>query len=141
MIRPWYRSRLFWLGLPGLVFLLWLSSACPPRLLMMERGDHAYGMAVGVDDGVRLFSLESKDGGFSRSLYFDDPSSLQKVPPGPPIRFTNAGSNKAFGFTRTDGVVAYSLVIPLYLVFWIGPLAGWQRRKARRLRASANPPR
>jgi hypothetical protein len=24
MIRPWYRSRLFWLGLPGLVFLMWL---------------------------------------------------------------------------------------------------------------------
>ena len=24
MIRPWYRSRLFWLGVPGLVFLLWL---------------------------------------------------------------------------------------------------------------------
>ena len=23
MIRPWYRSRLFWLGLPGLLFLLW----------------------------------------------------------------------------------------------------------------------
>jgi hypothetical protein len=23
MIRPWYRSRLFWLGLPGLAFLLW----------------------------------------------------------------------------------------------------------------------
>jgi hypothetical protein len=23
LIRPWYRSRLFWLGLPGLVFLLW----------------------------------------------------------------------------------------------------------------------
>jgi hypothetical protein len=23
MIHPWYRSRLFWLGLPGLVFLLW----------------------------------------------------------------------------------------------------------------------
>ena len=24
MIRPWYRSRLFWLGVPGLVFLIWL---------------------------------------------------------------------------------------------------------------------
>jgi hypothetical protein len=24
MIRPWYRSRLFWLGLPGLLFMLWL---------------------------------------------------------------------------------------------------------------------
>lgn len=24
MIRPWYRSRLFWLGVPGLVFLMWL---------------------------------------------------------------------------------------------------------------------
>lgn len=23
MIRPWYRSRLFWLGVPGLVFLMW----------------------------------------------------------------------------------------------------------------------
>ncbi|WP_341407860.1 hypothetical protein [Luteolibacter soli] len=23
MIRPWYRSRLFWLGLPGLLFLVW----------------------------------------------------------------------------------------------------------------------
>ena len=23
MIRPWYRSRLFWLGVPALVFLLW----------------------------------------------------------------------------------------------------------------------
>jgi hypothetical protein len=24
VIRPWYCSRLFWLGLPGLVFLLWI---------------------------------------------------------------------------------------------------------------------
>lgn len=23
MIRPWYRSRLFWVGIPGLLFLLW----------------------------------------------------------------------------------------------------------------------
>ena len=23
MIRPWYRSVLFWLGIPGLLFLLW----------------------------------------------------------------------------------------------------------------------
>jgi hypothetical protein len=23
MIRTWYRSRLFWLGIPGLLFLIW----------------------------------------------------------------------------------------------------------------------
>ena len=31
MIRPWYRSRLFWLGIPGLVFLLWSWFAYPRR--------------------------------------------------------------------------------------------------------------
>ena len=39
MIRPWYRSRLFWLGLPGLVFLLWLWWFFPPRRGSSSRRD------------------------------------------------------------------------------------------------------
>jgi hypothetical protein len=42
MIRPWYRSRLCWLGLPGLVFLLWAWWILPPRVLSLDFQGRTY---------------------------------------------------------------------------------------------------
>jgi hypothetical protein len=45
MIRPWYRSLLFWLGIPGLLFLLWLWFAMPfsaGSLALQTSGAHSF---------------------------------------------------------------------------------------------------
>jgi hypothetical protein len=55
MILPWYRSRLFWLGLLGLGFLgwSWVGSMWGTRGVSWRRGDQAVFLAVS-DGSVRL---------------------------------------------------------------------------------------
>jgi hypothetical protein len=40
--KPFYCSRLFWLGLPGLMFLLWLWLVFSPKGIYLEAGHWSY---------------------------------------------------------------------------------------------------
>lgn len=128
MPSPWYRSRLFWFGLPGLLFLLWIWLG----LLRKEAGirwgnDHAdyflgWGQAtiaagiikhppsVGGPPEVG-FRAESED------LPADEETVIFVFPPvwAPEDR------------TMID--VANWLVLVVYLIIWVSALVIWQRRK------------
>jgi hypothetical protein len=131
--RGWWRSRLFWLGMPGLMFLLWGWFAIPRTTATLTWR--------GVDGYVTL-------GHASRLAYCYFVPSLEKVPPRwqrgatvstailEPER-TNAVFPRAIQFDlgRRGGFnvfVAYWFLIFMYLPLWLGALAVSQRRRLAR---------
>lgn len=159
MIRPWYRSRLFWLGLFGLVFLLWC---------WWDSMEHATWVSLSMDatpSGVSEFSLTS---GFSEVSFssYEDPFVPSGSPPPlefgrfsiaaflqgsdahaeflgrwenwfrPPLGRTPYGSIDPFappGSPPVDPCIAYWLLVLIYLGVCSLVLVGWQRWKRRRL--------
>jgi hypothetical protein len=72
MIRPWYRSLLFWLGLPGLVFLLW-GWADSTRFLSILKWQ-SKGVVLGFQSSgnpLRIDSFHCLDPGRRSDLTFD----------------------------------------------------------------------
>jgi hypothetical protein len=132
MIRPWYRSRLFWLGIPGLVFLLWAWLIFAPR-------------AICIDAGQRNFDLLSFRSALELTTSDDwrTPPAWEigivpldeeadRIDPGNP--FFKRDYNVWPGGSRLDYLSMRPwLPLAAYLALWLGALAGWQWRKARLL--------
>jgi hypothetical protein len=143
IMRPWYRSRLIWLGTPGLLFLLWISLGDPYRYchLRVRFGDYG----VGFTDRLRHAHLRldiPKKGPMA-------PFAVEFTKP----RIVRAGDDpglfpRAIGRTtgwysrlhRSEGVlsVAYWFLVPVYVAVWTGLFLAWQRRKARFQRGDAS---
>lgn len=140
MIRPWYRSRLFWLGIPGLAFLVWCWLALDQRNAGIAWTTPEYRWGLSDSEGfVQLAIIKGSgltDGYpsglsfwsrvFSRANVLWFPKAFQHVHPLPGNKITTE-------YIR----VSYWLLILLYLATWLGALTGWQRRKARLSRRAA----
>jgi hypothetical protein len=148
--RPFYRSRLFWLGLPGLVFLLWLW-------LENARDDLFFGhtkitgpveastRGIGSFDGsVYYVTIKTTFGvsgpeevGFHASseggLEPNEPMTLFAFPP------FGIFQRKSEGHEYRNVMLAWWAVILTYSLAWLVTLAWWQRRKARLLKLHATP--
>ena len=140
--KPFYRSRLFWLGLPGLVFLLWAGLGFSGRAVDAGMRVHYYDINLAVSDGylaaqyfdftpIRhkqgsspwVWRLEERIGeSYSGSVFRVYPLSYN----GEPGAITSYALEARFWFLTL-----------LYLIAWFGILAAWQRRKARLLKATA----
>jgi hypothetical protein len=143
MIRPWYRSLLFWLGLPGLVFLVWAcadSTRFVSSLKWQSKGVVLDFQSWG--NSLRINSFHCQDPGRRRDLTFDRfPVSQLTIAVEYPL-FPSAVRFGSFHDTCTDStarmlVIAYWLKISAYLAVWIACLMCWQRRKARLSRRAA----
>lgn len=159
MPRPVYRSRLFWLGLPGLVFLLWTwwdsgqhfsgvtrqrpsetleINVAAGRLCMVSYRDLDEGaghppapVQYNVDRRVITASHEAG----ARPRQFDTPRAIE--------RLTGSAEDDPFGVSyETRGIeVACWLLVLVYLFLWSTALLTWQRRKSRLFRLHpATPP-
>lgn len=133
--RPFYRSRLFWLGLPGLVFLLWgwwISTGNLSWTGFLGAGSWMIGQI-----GGEVFAMWDSDGGPDWGSFF--------------VRHAETTGKEAQEWT--DSMVAeserrpsFSLVfIPYYwpvlayTATWLLTLAWWQRRKARKMKLHSPP--
>jgi len=147
MIRPWYRSLVFWLGLPGLMFLLWgwLEN---PRLYGSARftlGEYCLTLA---DEG-RLARIEWEIYGSGRLMApgvnlhrylvggaWTLAQPGQKLFP-PALRYEVHEYDYHLGRRRIPQLsLAYWFLLSLYLPAWAMLLVLWQRRKARLLKTS-----
>ena len=144
--RPWHRSRLFWLGLPILIFLLWawflLDSYWLLRWtrplghtqLSYQAGaifiDHITieppppGGPISIEynpPGAQGFTHQTGPVSRLQRKYFTWPLSHQFAPtfPGSPYHLTRKIT------------LPFWLLVPLYLTTWLTTLALWQRRKHR----------
>ncbi len=146
--RPWYRSHLFWLGLPGLVFLLWGWLGSCRQDSGARWSDAAAGFSV--SDSARTLSFRR----------FTDLSG-SGLPNGAGLRGFSTwtwGDNrkhaelpwfpKALEFSREEVPLdyrawtvsfAYWSLELLYLLFWTATLLVWQRRKSRLLKLHSAP--
>ena len=143
MIRPFYRSLLFWLGLPGLLFLIWLWVAfLEKRVTATLVLTGTYG--IDVTHGGGFLAIQDLD------------VAPRKQPPWPKgIRWeTEFRSNfdppkpiRVGAWPQTPNqarsrwiAVSYWFPIPIYVAAWSLLLIYWQRRKSRLLKLQAAPP-
>jgi hypothetical protein len=148
MIRPWYRSRLFWLGLPGLVFLLWLWLAQAGQVFAF--GHHAingtsestlrtigasegsiyqittrYHYGLGARHGFHWRGFNDSGAGLApkRGTYFPRPFAIIRRP--------------LWRREHREIRLAWWVAVFAYTAVWLGAVAVWHRRKARLSRRAA----
>ncbi len=149
MVRPWYRSRLFWLGLPGLVFLLWLW-------LAKARQSFTFGhnAITGTAESTSRW-ISTSDGSIHQTTYKNSGTgwppgfhwhgfhgSGAGFDPGKPVTYFPL---RPFGIIHATTYygeyreirLAWWVVISAYTAVWLGAVACWQRRKARLNRRAA----
>jgi len=152
MIRTWYRSRLFWLGLPGFLFLLSLSSDLGDRGSVSWRGKRSTSywlVLAGADSGEFrgyyetgrmslseiLYGRPSDDYGFrwNAGLPSEGPSETRPRL-WPPVKWEGADQGpRRVIYLR----VAVWVLLLGYGVVWMIIFLVHQHRKARLLKASA----
>lgn len=137
MIRPWYRSRLFWLGLPGLAMLLWLwleksERHFEVRAMWGNRGWY-------VADSSRLLEIgwDHRSSPYSPSKVEIYQRLRDEDRLFPPALWLSAYGDKLEWDRKW--FVAYWLLIVGYIPLWLCGVAGWQRRKRGLLKASTTP--
>lgn len=148
MIRPWYRSRLFWFGLPVLVFFLWswadsrrfeswISREERGRTLVFRQAEGAVSFLV-----VRYAAVRPSASGFNaaRSAVEADPFyDPSKAPQWFGPAFYHWVWDIDDGAERQETwEVGWWVITAGYLVVWSGMLVFWQRRKACLMRTSAS---
>lgn len=139
MIRPRHRSRVFWLGIPGLLFLLWgwIDWSSPPSMAVrIGTSRLTVGNWAGVlrmvwvtDPGGSGFAISSRTGTRAPDLINPFPPAIRHS------RVNLPGGNRFMTVS-----IAYWFLILLYLPLWLGVAAGWQRHKVRLPRSPATPP-
>jgi hypothetical protein len=159
MIRPWHRSRLFWLGLPGLLFLLWAWRSSNLTCYQLTLGSWELNSTQGKvlawsmqSDSEHDFHLDYRTAEvFTEWIAPNTRTKVRRIvpmaaaypiPPGEQCWFAAAKWQAA---DLNADTYHRLLVLPYWLlaggcaVAWIGVMVAWQRRKARLVKASAAP--
>lgn len=135
-VRPWYRSRLIWLGIPGLLFLIWASLGNPNRFGMLELqwGEHS----VAFMDRHLMLQIQvriPKAGPLGPFVYGYVKPTISRPLGEPPGRFPPAMKSMGWYSGRRgssgDVSIAYWFLTVVYLAMGSGALALWQWRKVR----------
>ena len=143
MTRPFYRSRLFWLGGPGMIFLLWVWFVAQKEwtLVWTDRlSSTSLVYEPGVVGIIRTtmspdYDVIYSDLGFQQLSNTVAPKDLEYF--GWSLSWsTEAPFDPRIRTSRLS--VPLWLLTPLYTACWLGSVLWWQRRKAR-LNPSAAP--
>lgn len=150
MTSRWYRSRLFWFGLPGLLLLLWLwlgHLGTVTRVQWATSGSRAWIMAWG---GGSVGGCVSTERVFMMPPGFRSSFTRIRGPVKIVMRhfagvqhwslpLAEGNVSKVFEVEHLHGKPAPALVLDLRLLaiihtaLWLGGLTAWQRRKHRLL--------
>jgi hypothetical protein len=139
--RPWYRSRLFWLGVPGLVFLVWGWWKSGSQMVRFDNGinDSNPALALFFDEGCLMASWVY-DSDSEWRLEAEQMGMFQQASNHP-----NHWLSTRLGYElEQPGYRQYhEFYVPLwlsvaaYLCVWLGLIVSSQGRKARLLKRSA----
>jgi hypothetical protein len=149
VMRPLYRSRLFWLGVPGLVFLLWVwwDSGGYVSFAAYERGNELRQVEVGRGGVLWTYAFDPKPTGHAAVRPFRaERIELAKMgveTKGRRLDFSEAFKRErrmvslpAFGVKKEVHTVLLALwVIVLgYIAMWLGGVFAWRWWKVRVMR-------
>jgi len=160
--RPFYRSRLFWLGPPGLLFLLWawwksnverFEAVTPSsgrvwssqgKLFWHDAYAAPGDWVIAVDYREGILSVRPQEE-FVTNCWFGSPLGVIRRTTVmnaerrwfPPVRWEVKQLNASSSYRLIS--LPYWLLTGSYAGLWLGGLSAWQRRKTRLLRVSADP--
>jgi len=137
--KPFYRSCLFWLGLPGMMFLCWLWLGMSGREVTLAASvPYAYSIWMNVGNGSLI--IQDMDFPPSSSGPWQWHWGEEKVPKQVhPMKIGTLPWKP--GATRSRYVVvSFWLLAAIYAAGCVCACRWWQRRKARLLKASVAPP-
>jgi hypothetical protein len=156
--ESWWRARLFWLGMPGMVFLLWawwMSNRCASELVHEPSGTGAtnsHGRLLihqirSAADGTVSFWLDRREGRF-RGLdegwggeLFLRPAMLEfpslgfheiPIPTVDRVWFRSPrwqSSDEPAGSSYRLLAIPYWLLLTGYFGIWSGMIVRWQKRR------------
>ena len=116
--RPFYRSRLFWLGLPGLVFLLWFG--------------HGSGVGFG---GTRPWAIVQTAGDLLVVWDSEEWPDWQSLGNSTEVALYSQGEHPTYRYV----FIPYYAVALAYITAWLLTLAWWHRRKSRLMKLHTAP--
>jgi hypothetical protein len=133
LIRPWYRSRLFWLGVPGLVFLVWGWWKSGTQMVRFDNGinDSNPAVAFFFDEGCLMVAWEY-DPDSEWHFEAEEAGTFQQAP-NRPFRWLSGH----FGY-ELEETGYHEFYVPLWLsvttysFFGLGALVVWRRFQTRR---------
>ena len=141
MHSSWYRSRLFWSGLPGLLLLVFMWFGYPKSFHEACWDTDHTRRSIGFGEGSVGFYTQgnshwrgiedlSPGPGFHLDGYAVEPG--EEAPLFGPAFCSGSGGDSF----RSHTTVEFSLwfVVFIYLLLWLGTLIWWQRRKRRRIK-------
>ncbi len=133
--RPFYRSRLFWLGLPGLEFLLWAwwfsmehnsqarFGGVPVWVTGQSAGEvYVFWNSAGLPDWRDFHTVHQK-------MSMEDASEWK--------RSLSVLERRVVGFRHI--LFPHYTAVVAYAAAWLLFLACWQRRKSRLLKLHTSP--
>jgi hypothetical protein len=144
-IRPWYRSRLFWLGVPGIVFLVWgwLANVRNDFHISYRawRGSDLLSWDWGTSLGSIYHSRSESNPGRGSKFKLGFSTFHETLEPDEPTIYFPL---RPFGVVREPEYkevwVAWWAIVLCYTLVWLGALIGWHRRKIRfKKRSTASP--
>ena len=137
MIRPFYRSRLFWLGVPGLVFFVWLWVDSTRFVTEMVRMQGRWELYVLSYQGEGYLTVTRRTGASTGSSYVrvKETRGISWFPPISEIVLLRVEADPfdPLGGERKSWNVRLPMwtLTALYGCGWAGSLVWWQLRKAR----------
>jgi hypothetical protein len=134
----WYRSRVFWFGLPGLVLLMFMWFGYPRSFHEAQWDTHHVRRSVGFGEGAVGFYVHtnshwrgiediSRGPGFHLDGY--EVESGEEAPLFGPAFHSGSRVDSFRGYTTVEFSLWF--IVLLYLVLWLGTLVWWQRRRYR----------
>ena len=143
MVRRFYKSRLFWLGVPGLVFLLWVWWDSGRYESSVYWSEKKWEVFAGVYGGKAHFCLSWALGG----TVFMEVHDADRVEWGMAKGDVNPRARR-FDFVEgfaleTDSSADYRsfdlqvglwMIVASYVALWLGAVVVWERRKMRVMR-------
>ena len=131
--RPFYRSRLFWSGLPVLIFFTWMWLGTRTYFGWAQQGNPALIVLAGTDSGnYRLAwtrrlapQVRFTATGFKKVTSTQEPAPLFPAAVG-------YQSDETPGIRRSTEIrIAHWFAVVSYLILWLTACGLWQQRKRR----------
>lgn len=136
MISPWYRSRLFWFGLAGLLLLL-VGWGAPPRgYAAVEFDFHRYTIVISKSNSAINASYNGHE---FRNPTLAHPAPWRvhsaKSPSGVYPKIFGAAISTGEGPMGSSISIGLWFIVALYAVAWLGVMGWWRRRRHRLMNA------
>ncbi len=127
----WYSSRLFWFGLPGLLFLIWAWWAYLRTAHSISCGTEKAEYCLGWGDSDVAFVINRRESYTGLEGSPELGFYTRQEPLGPEDETILFKPALYLDSDRFGIFVGQWVVVVVYTVLWLGGVALWQRRKFR----------